>query len=68
MTSPRWSGFTALVRRSERLDEQEGLPGLPIKLGSCSNGEYAPLPPSPRVRAAVRLARASCDDAARERR
>ena len=30
-----WSGFTALVRRSERLDE----PGLPIKLGPCSNGE-----------------------------
>ena len=32
-------GGTALVRRSERLDE----PGLPIKLGPCSNGEFAPL-------------------------
>ena len=60
-----WSGFTALVRRSERLDDQHGLPGLPIKLGPCSNGEYAPPPPSPRVRAAVRLARATCEESAR---
>ena len=56
-----WSEWTALVRRSERLDD----PGLPIKLGPCSNGEYAPPPPTPRVRAAARLARASCEDAAR---
>ena len=61
MTGEPWSGFTALVRRSERLDE----PGLPIKLGPCSNGEYAPLPVQPRVRAAARLARATCEDAAR---
>jgi predicted TIM-barrel fold metal-dependent hydrolase len=57
-----WSGFTALVRRSERLDEPAG---LPIKLGPCSNGEYAPPPTSARVRAAVRLARATCEDSAR---
>jgi len=49
------------VRRSERLDD----PGLPIKLAPCSNGEYAPPPASPRVRAAARLARATCEDAAR---
>ena len=55
-----WSGWTALVRRSERLDD----PGLPIKLGPCSNGEYAPPPPTTRARAAARLARATCEDAA----
>jgi predicted TIM-barrel fold metal-dependent hydrolase len=65
MTAEAWSGFTALVRRTERLDDREGLPGLPIKLGPCSNGEYAPPPVSPAVRAAVRMARATCEDAAR---
>ena len=35
---------TALVRRSERLTTS---PACPIKLGPCSNGEYAPPPPSP---------------------
>jgi hypothetical protein len=40
-------------------------PGLPIKLGPCSNGEYDPVPASPRLRRAVRLAREACDDAAR---
>jgi predicted TIM-barrel fold metal-dependent hydrolase len=53
--------WTALVRRSER-DE---VPALPVKLGPCSNGEYAPPPISPTVQAAVRLARATCDDSAR---
>jgi len=59
-----WSGVTALVRRSERL-EPDAQPSLPIKLGPCSNGEFAPVPPSPRLRAAVRLARATCEDSAR---
>jgi len=61
MSQPDWTGWSVLVRRSERLDG----PGLPIKLGSCSNGEYAPLPVTPRVRAAARLARETCEDAAR---
>ncbi|MGK2949769.1 MAG: amidohydrolase family protein [Acidimicrobiales bacterium] len=51
----------ALVRRSER----GATPGLPIKLAPCSNGEFAPQPPSPSLRRAVRLARQSCDEAAR---
>ncbi len=61
MTGRPWSGWTALVRRSERGVE----PGLPIKLGPCSNGEYAPPPVSAPTLAAVRLARATCDDSAR---
>ena len=56
-----WSGWSPLVRRSDRDVE----PGLPIKLAPCSNGEFAPRPPMPAVRAAVRLARDTCDDAAR---
>jgi uncharacterized protein len=40
-------------------------PGLPIKLGPCSNGEYTPPPTSEMVREAVRRARAMCDDNAR---
>jgi predicted TIM-barrel fold metal-dependent hydrolase len=40
-------------------------PGLPIKLGPCSNGEYPPQPPSEVVREAVRRARRMCDDNAR---
>lgn len=40
-------------------------PGLPIKLGPCSNGEFAPPPPSPLVRAAARRARADADALAR---
>jgi predicted TIM-barrel fold metal-dependent hydrolase len=39
-------------------------PGLPIKLAPCSNGEFLPLPPAPAVRAAARLARATCEGAA----
>jgi predicted TIM-barrel fold metal-dependent hydrolase len=61
VTGALGSGWSPLVRRSERDVE----PGLPIKLAPCSNGEFAPLPPSLRLRRAVRLARATCDDAAR---
>jgi hypothetical protein len=50
-----------MVRRSDR----EVDPGLPIKLAPCSNGEFAPAAPTPAVRAAVRLARSACEDAAR---
>ena len=32
-------------------------PGLPIKLGPCSNGEFVPPPPTPLVREAARRAR-----------
>jgi uncharacterized protein len=34
---------------------------MPIKLGSCSNGEFDPLPLSPVVREALRRARSDCD-------
>jgi predicted TIM-barrel fold metal-dependent hydrolase len=40
-------------------------PGLPIKLGPCSNGEYLPPPVTPLVREAVRRARADVDANAR---
>jgi hypothetical protein len=40
-------------------------PGLPIKFGPCSNGEYEPQPLSPLVREAVSRAHRACDDAAR---
>jgi predicted TIM-barrel fold metal-dependent hydrolase len=40
-------------------------PGLPIKLGPCSNGEFVPAPPTALARAAVRRARADADDNAR---
>jgi uncharacterized protein len=40
-------------------------PGLPIKFGPCSNGEYDPLPLSPVARETIRRARAACDDNAR---
>jgi uncharacterized protein len=40
-------------------------PGLPIKLGPCSNGEFAPRPPTAVVREAVRRARRMCDENAR---
>src|SRR4051812_10388892 len=46
-------------RRLEDVD-----PGLPIKLGPCSNGEFVPGPPSPLVRETVRRARAEADAAA----
>ena len=37
-------------------------PGLPIKFGPCSNGEYEPQPLSPVVQEAIRRARAACDE------
>ena len=40
-------------------------PGLPIKFGPCSNGEYEPRPLSPVVRETIRRARQDCDDHAR---
>jgi predicted TIM-barrel fold metal-dependent hydrolase len=40
-------------------------PGLPIKLGPCSNGEFPPPAPSAVVREAVRRARRLCDENAR---
>jgi hypothetical protein len=40
-------------------------PGLPIKFGPCSNGEFDPLPRSAIVEAAIRLAREECDRNAR---
>jgi hypothetical protein len=40
-------------------------PGLPIKLGPCSNGEYVPRPLTPVVQEAIRRARDDCDDNAR---
>lgn len=40
-------------------------PGLPIKLGPCSNGEFVPQPPSVVVREAVRRARRMSDENAR---
>jgi len=60
-SSDRWQGWWPLVRRSERAPE----PGLPIKLGPCSNGEYAPRSPTPRLLQAARLARSTCEDTAR---
>jgi predicted TIM-barrel fold metal-dependent hydrolase len=44
-------------------DEED--PGLPIKLGPASNGEFAPEPLSPVLAAVVREARAQCEDTAR---
>ena len=52
------------LQRTRRADGDVD-PGLPIKLAPCSNGEFAPRGPSAAVLAAVRLARAACDDAAR---
>jgi len=40
-------------------------PGLPIKFGPCSNGEYVPAPLTPVEREAIRLAQAACDANAR---
>jgi hypothetical protein len=40
-------------------------PGLPIKLGPCSNGEYPPRPPTPLSREAARRARLWSDERAR---
>lgn len=40
-------------------------PGLPVKLGACSNGEVPPTRPGPVVREAVRRATEDCIDTAR---
>ncbi|HEX2234525.1 MAG TPA: amidohydrolase family protein [Thermoleophilaceae bacterium] len=40
-------------------------PGLPIKFGPCSNGEYVPAPLTPVEREAIRRARLDCRDNAR---
>lgn len=40
-------------------------PGLPVKFGPVSNGEFDPLPPSPVVEAAIRRARDDADRNAR---
>lgn len=60
-TDPTWTAWTPLVHRADR----DASPGLPIKLAPCSNGEFAPPPAPPSLRAAVRLAREACDNAAR---
>jgi uncharacterized protein len=44
---------------------EPGDPGLPIKLGPCSNGEYPPRPASALVREASRRARRQSEDRAR---
>src|SRR5205085_12514996 len=44
---------------------QEADPGLPIKFGPCSNGEYAPVPLSCVAQETIRRARDDCDEAAR---
>ena len=41
-------------------------PGLPIKFGPCSNGEFDPRPLTPVVAEAVRRAREECDANARK--
>ena len=46
-----------------RRDDED--PGLPIKLGPASNGEYLPEPLSPVVTEAIRRAREECDRNAR---
>ena len=45
-----------------RLDDD---PGLPIKFGPCSNGEYVPAPLTPIERESIRRARADADTNAR---
>jgi uncharacterized protein len=57
-------GTVAHTSRSRRVDDD---PGLPIKLGPCSNGEYDPQPLSEVAAETVRRARIACDDHARRR-
>src|SRR3990170_145626 len=40
-------------------------PGLPIKFGPCSNGEYVPAPLTAVEREAIRRARRDCEDNAK---
>jgi uncharacterized protein len=47
------------------LAEHSDYPGLPIKFGPCSNGEYVPAPLTPVEREAIRRARVACEDDAR---
>jgi predicted TIM-barrel fold metal-dependent hydrolase len=47
------------------MDWRDEDPGLPIKFGPCSNGEYEPQPLSPVVRETVRRARELSDQKAR---
>jgi predicted TIM-barrel fold metal-dependent hydrolase len=46
-----------------RWEEED--PGLPIKLGPCSNGEYDPEPLSPVLTETIRVAREECERNAR---
>lgn len=48
------------------MDWRDEDPGLPIKLGPASNGEFLPTPLGPTVTEALRLAREQCDRAARK--
>jgi len=48
-----------------RKSTPEPVPRLPIKFDGASNGEYAPRPPTPRVRALWRRALERCDENAR---
>jgi uncharacterized protein len=47
------------------MDWDDEDPGLPIKLGPCSNAEYDPEPLPPVLRETIRRARADCDRNAR---
>src|SRR6266576_2639632 len=46
---------------SDRTDD----PGLPIKFGPCSNGEYIPAPLTAVEREAIKRARRACDENAK---
>jgi predicted TIM-barrel fold metal-dependent hydrolase len=48
-----------------RMDWEDEDPGLPIKLGPCSNGEYDPEPLPPVLTETIRLAREACERNAR---
>ena len=50
------------------MDRHDDDPGLPIKLGPVSNGEFLPQPLGPTITEALRLAREQCDRAARRLR
>ena len=47
------------------MDWSEDDPGLPIKFGPCSNGEYQPAPLTPVVAETIRRAREECERNAR---
>src|SRR5437867_6983271 len=57
-----------MVRMNARgggMDWREEDPGLPIKFGPCSNGEYDPEPLSSFHHEVIRRARAACNENAR---